>query len=290
MADISKITVPGDTQYNIKDSTARSGLSNKMGLVSNPINGNVLITDANGQAQDAGIEPIFYETVLSDVETVGIGLDLDLLWENANPKSDFGAQTVVLNLSNYSAVLIKVIYQTDASEIYFDNIVLKSGIEASVIAAYGSHLSGSVLQRSATVSDNGIIFGTGHVQGSNTTGAKFCVPNKIYGIKEAPSSHASSEQINVAPEHLVPDLTNVLASLSANANFTWTATQDAFLYYDAVSETAWIDGYSGDDAPLNLRRGTNTVKTVYPIKKGQVITHTDYSDGTVRYGKIFGVK
>jgi len=62
MADISKITLPSGTSYNIKDATARSGLSGKIDAPSSPSSGDVLTYNGSAWVADEAPKGIFIAT------------------------------------------------------------------------------------------------------------------------------------------------------------------------------------------------------------------------------------
>ena len=121
------------------------------------------------------------DTLASGVDTVSIGIDMDLLWENASPTSDFGAQTLSLDLSSYKGFLLKARAYGDGSKnlmIYF--YIDKSSPEWLLSAGFGA--SGYVVRRYITaISNSGITFDVGKVYQKTNNGA--CIPVQIYGIK-----------------------------------------------------------------------------------------------------------
>lgn len=125
----------------------------------------------------------FYDgdTLASGVDPVELGIDMDLLWTNASPTSDFGAQTISLDLSSYKGILLKVRVYGDGSKnlmVYF--YVDKTSTEWLLSAGFGA--SGYVVRRYITaISNSGIQFDVGKVYQTTNNGA--CIPAQIYGIK-----------------------------------------------------------------------------------------------------------
>lgn len=204
--NVNKVVYDGNTLIDITDTTAveedvdtgkvfykasgarsvgtGSSGSGKMDLVTNPTAGNVLITDGNGQAQDAGVEPIYYETVASGANAVLVGIDMDLLWENADPTSAFTAQTISLDLSGYQSVIIKFILDNAYSS--YSNVVTYtlgmvdtySGIVLMSLTTSGSSREH---YRQYTISSSGVAF-LGGYRSSDARNSVF-VPIEIYGIR-----------------------------------------------------------------------------------------------------------
>lgn len=118
------------------------------------------------------------------------GISMELLWENASPTSEFGAQTINLDLSKYDAV--EIIFRADKSfDSTFSETCLVSGGTgvASVIrntttdnmmtGIIGAHI------RRYSVKTDGITF-TGSVYSYTTDyhgNNNGCIPYIIYGIK-----------------------------------------------------------------------------------------------------------
>ena len=99
------------------------------------------------------------------------------LWENASPSSTFAAQTLSLDLSGYDAVMI-FFHNASDSTIYLSTGMIPIGYKTTL--AYTT-TSGAIYSRPATASSTGIVFEAG--QTGTTSGAKYCVPVHIYGIK-----------------------------------------------------------------------------------------------------------
>lgn len=99
------------------------------------------------------------------------------LWENASPSSTFAAQTLSLDLSGYDAVMI-FFHNASDSTIYLSTGMIPIGYKTTL--AYTT-TSGAIYSRPATASSTGIVFEAG--QTGTTSGAKYCVPVRIYGIK-----------------------------------------------------------------------------------------------------------
>lgn len=128
----------------------------------------------------------------AEAARANLGLDnigssgLTLLWENASPTSDFAAQTVSLDLSQYQFVVIEFnAYITDAGMEFVE--CLKVGITRHlyrVAATSNDKLWYSY--RQLTTSESGIVFSDGAFQyatGGSTAAAVYNVPLRIYGMK-----------------------------------------------------------------------------------------------------------
>lgn len=108
------------------------------------------------------------------------GTQIDLLWQNARPTSDFDGQSVSLDLSNYDMVMVEARYTTGmANGAMFICPVGKNGM-----IFFGNTVN---LFRMYSVSVSGVIFETGKklktYNGSTEDLGRFCVPTAIYGIK-----------------------------------------------------------------------------------------------------------
>ena len=107
----------------------------------------------------------------------GGGISMTLLWTNPAPTSNFSAQTVSLDLSDYDAVCI--ITKTTATSAYR---YWQFGLVGHSISMLNkSSTSATLSGRAAQVDPDGITFSNGY--NGSTAGAANCVPWYIYGIK-----------------------------------------------------------------------------------------------------------
>ena len=107
---------------------------------------------------------------------------MDLLWTNASPTSSFAEQTVQLDLSNYSTIVI--MYAPYDSLQYYSSMICFKGTIYLVTTDMGSGGAASVA-RKATISNTGIAFETARLgyNGTATNNNTYIIPYKIYGIK-----------------------------------------------------------------------------------------------------------
>lgn len=96
-----------------------------------------------------------------------------LLWENQDPTSNFVSQTINLDLSNYTHVLIEYTLEIGTTPSYG----ILAPLNASLLLTNGSSTN---RYRSFTIYSNRIEFGSG-VQGS-TTYNQLLIPIRIYGV------------------------------------------------------------------------------------------------------------
>lgn len=85
------------------------------------------------------------------------------------------------------------------------------------------------------------------------------------------------------------DLSNVLVRMTS-ASMTWTATKDCYIFFDTSDDLIQIDGLCPDDSILCARKGSKRTRIIYPVKKGQVVNHLHYNDGSFSYGIVYGLK
>lgn len=103
---------------------------------------------------------------------------IDLLWTNPNPTSLFASQTISLNLSNYSHVLVEFCMYASGDT---------KQVMASFYASITKYLIAScamgntLIHRECQINSANIIFDSGYV-GANVNNSA-CIPYKIYGIK-----------------------------------------------------------------------------------------------------------
>lgn len=107
------------------------------------------------------------------------GITMNLLWTNDSPTSNFAAQTVSLDLSGYSAIVVAFATSTTSGLYAFSNIALKDGNPwfLSFLGGASTYRYG----RSATVTNTGVEFSNGYRDGSASSAQ--AIPLYIYGIR-----------------------------------------------------------------------------------------------------------
>lgn len=116
------------------------------------------------------------------VSSSGGGVSVDLLWTNSSPTASFAGQTVSLDLSAYDFAMIqfKNNIASSVEDVDFTSLCPK-GVLTIAFGTSFSTASSYLYKRSVTVSDTGVVFGTGKQDLSS--GAGYAVPQKIFGIK-----------------------------------------------------------------------------------------------------------
>ena len=130
------------------------------------------------------------QTIISGIDPLYLHLDIDLLWTNASPTSDFAAQTITLEES-YPIYLIQVLgylnsTKTDGVENLTNNIVLqgKNFILGQYLLSEASTATGYLSNRRIIVNGNQIEFSLAKFSANdNRCDATMCKPVKIYGIR-----------------------------------------------------------------------------------------------------------
>lgn len=99
-----------------------------------------------------------------------------LLWTNPNPSSNFTAQTVSVDLTNYSGVIVEF-NKTDTSKIVASRVYAKKTDDLSIFGC-GFIADTAIARNILAVNNTGVQFG------NVNTGTEVCIPYKIYGVKE----------------------------------------------------------------------------------------------------------
>ena len=119
--------------------------------------------------------------VVSGVNAVKVGVDMDLLWENENPTSSFTSQSVSLDLSEYN--LIYIYFYPVNTETYRASSIIRVGEINQLLSVGSSYMR----RRTVDATDiSKITFGGGTYLGTISTWSSSdasCVPNQIYGIR-----------------------------------------------------------------------------------------------------------
>lgn len=115
-----------------------------------------------------------------NLESVGGGMQIDLLWTNPSPTASFSAKTVSLDLSGYDSVM--VISDNDYGSI-FPPVIVDMGKSGILLQC-----TDVIRYRKFRTSATGVEFENGSVQNSYnvaeavSTNSKIVIPYKIYGI------------------------------------------------------------------------------------------------------------
>lgn len=122
--------------------------------------------------------------VNSNLENVTDSIGLKLLWENPNPTADFEAQTISLDLSDYSFIKILSIRMKNTTDYIVDEGIVGYGGQIKYVSGStsGSNTDAGVsLWRDFKVSTNEVTFLGGWR--NNTQRDENAIPLAIYGCK-----------------------------------------------------------------------------------------------------------
>lgn len=111
-------------------------------------------------------------------------ISMELVWENASPTSEFGAQDITINLSDYSLIEIEFKISTTQERTFREKSLINTGGFACFI--YGSVDAGIYGgYRYFTPFDDKINFSTCWRPTTSTEAVDntYCIPIKVYGIK-----------------------------------------------------------------------------------------------------------
>lgn len=101
-----------------------------------------------------------------------------LLWTNSSPKSGFNPQTINLDLSGYSFVMITAQWSTSYQRIVSPLILT---VPSEIARLDSTDTQGASLTRDVTVTTTGVTFGSGALgTGANNS---MMIPYQIFGIK-----------------------------------------------------------------------------------------------------------
>ena len=198
------------------------------------------------------------------------------LWDNPDPSSNFSAQTVPLDLSDWTFIAIVTQYSTtsDNESVHLIRVGGKSSMDTGSIAS-----TMYFTKRSATVTSSGITFTTGYRNTTGTSGANYCIPVAIYGV---------SAEYNLDWKTFsgaIINFTTIKAHAIQSAIVDFTPSQDLHGY-----DHPWAGGAGKnliDDsikviAGSNLYVGNSAGYTI-PLKAGTYTLSVQFASG-VHYG------
>lgn len=113
----------------------------------------------------------------SPEQVVQTGVQMELLWENASPSSDFAAQTVALDLDGFDMVKVVAYHQKTAHRVCSEVSAVAG--ESGVLRTFPS---GTNTYRYFEVSLSGVNFEDTR-QTSTSANNEYIIPARIYGIK-----------------------------------------------------------------------------------------------------------
>lgn len=122
------------------------------------------VTSINGQSGAVSLHPLF-----------------DLLWTNASPTSNFSAQTLSIDLSNYSFLIVRSVRSTSSTDQSALSIVEVGGGDTVVLG--GGAAGVTLTARNVNAVSTGINFSMGYLNGNSGTSDAWGIPVKIYGVR-----------------------------------------------------------------------------------------------------------
>ena len=112
------------------------------------------------------------------------GVSIELLWTNASPSSSFAAQSVSVDLTECSMVIITMYQGTESGNLSATWIVPKGAFAMLSIVNGASSIGTVSYFRQATVNDNSVSFGKGYrCKETELEDNEYAIPAAIYGIK-----------------------------------------------------------------------------------------------------------
>lgn len=108
-------------------------------------------------------------------------VQIDILWSNESPTSNFAAQTISLELSTYRAIAIVATASTSDANGGTAFGVVNDGITYNIFLHNNNANAEYTYVRSFKIGTSGITFGNG-LRGS-TAGAQYAIPRAIYGVR-----------------------------------------------------------------------------------------------------------
>lgn len=154
----------------------------------------VLDADDVGALPDTYVAPVTSVNGQTGDVVVGGGSSPTLLWTNSSPVASFAQQTVTLDLSGYSFVLIEYIcspggFTDTRCDIFPVPTITPLSGYTSDNSIFGVYLSGSTVlmgKRFFEITTSGIAFGWGSrisaLNSSSTSDDTMCRPTRIWGI------------------------------------------------------------------------------------------------------------
>lgn len=150
-----------------------------------------------------------------------------LLWENSNPTAEFAAQTISLDLTNYTGVLIEFNSANDQLFLATKSYLSKSDIiNTNYFGAGHSGGTAGAASRNYYINDSGVIFTNAYWLSNISNNC--LIPTKIYGVKSY-----MVEQVNNL--QLITTSQDKTVTFTAEDNVNYLVIESAFNGSGAVN-------------------------------------------------------
>lgn len=127
---------------------------------------------------DTKYDALFLETVGSGVDTVKVGLDMDLLWTNSAPTSSFSAQTLSIDMSDYNMIFVIATSRTDL-DVRFTALFNVGTYTARLCTTF----TGTNVYTTRNVNLTSASLGFEGGYNGSTANNSYCIPLYIYGVR-----------------------------------------------------------------------------------------------------------
>ena len=142
--------------------------------------GTVIYDDDGITSPIIAYDELTFLDVASGVDTVKLGIEMELLWTNSSPTASFSAQTITLDLSEYQAVIIIFRWDNATSE-YLERFYAK-GNSVVITESFARGTYGVTGRYINNITNSGVEFGNG-IQNSWASNNNNMIPYQIYGIR-----------------------------------------------------------------------------------------------------------
>lgn len=170
---------------------------------------------------------------------------LELLWTNPNPSSNFSAQTVSLDLTNYDLIVIESSTTTTSSRLFMT--LCRNGTAAQLQRIGTNYL----YIRSLDITNAGVSFETGQriqaLSGTWASNSGYIIPQKIYGVHKITGANNFID--------LVGNISNDTAMITDST--IGTATDFQF-FTDAPGQAPTGVNVSGNTMTISFNNTTAT--------------------------------
>ena len=120
-----------------------------------------------------------------NVTVDGGELEMELLWENASPRSEFVGQTLSIDFSQYDGIQIDC-YEFADTTVGFSGVIIFNNFETIAPHCFliaPNAYSKKVFFRGAAYTNGSLEITPARNTSDDTTNSIWCIPYKIYGIK-----------------------------------------------------------------------------------------------------------
>lgn len=170
-----------------------------------------------------------------------------LLWTNSSPTTNFNAQTIELDLTNYDGVIVEFASTVrETLGVYTSRIKVAKNVSGAIGGGFTTSTFG-VARGVTSVTNSGVVFNDAHASNKDNS---YMIPIKIYGYKQYETGSIAGEAGSVSFS------TNADLQLNKNSYYLITAVNNTAI---VASKGTIITKLDSDTVPSSEYYGQSVI-------------------------------